>query len=292
MSRTTCWTSLVLVAGSLFWVQAVVCAQPAGETATGKPATGDPVPAAAGASADEAAAEGPAKASDDLAQQEDRKENWLLQIFGPGMWPLWACSIALVALILERRKALKPHKIIDPAMIDRVADLVGELKLDDAQKLAADSPTVVGRAWGQALHEFSLGGTNLVETMTNSTVLAFKPLKRHLLALATLGVVSPLLGLLGTVLGMIIVFHQIAATGGADKAKLAGGIGLALFTTAGGLIVAIPAILSNRYFTSRLTSIAEQAEEGISRINYRYSHAVAVGQKTAATAAAAAPETK
>lgn len=203
------------------------------------------------------------------------KSNWLMQVFGPGMWPLWICSIALVALVLERRKALRPDGVLDGAMIERVVELVGAKKLDAAQAVAAASPTVLGRAWAQGLHEFSLGGAPLGDTLTNSTVLAFKPLKRNLLALATLGVISPLFGLLGTVLGMIITFHQIAATGGADKTQLAGGIGLALFTTAGGLIVAIPAILSNRYFTSRLLGFAERAEEAISRINFRHAHASA-----------------
>ena len=223
--------------------------------------------------------DGPAGGVGELAPDEDKKTNWLFQIFGPGMWPLWVCSIALVALILERRRALRPDGIVDAAMIERVADLVAERKIEDAQRAAAESPTVLGKAWTQGLHEFSLGGTALAETLTNTTVLAFKPLKKNLLALATLGVISPLFGLLGTVLGMIITFHQIAATGGADKAKLAGGIGLALFTTAGGLIVAIPAILGNRYFASRLTGFAEQTEEAISRINYRYAHATANANK-------------
>jgi biopolymer transport protein ExbB len=206
---------------------------------------------------------------------ENVKSNWAGQIFGPGMWPLWICSIALVAFVLERRKALQPAKIIDPLMVDRIADLMAEKKLEEACNVAKISDTVLGKAWAQGLHEFSLGGTSLSETLSNSTLLAFKPLKKNLLALATIGVISPLFGLLGTVLGMIITFSQIVATGGADKAELAGGIGLALFTTAGGLIVAIPAILGNRYFASRLISLADQAEVAISRINYRYAHATA-----------------
>lgn len=235
------------------------------------PVDSEPVATKAPADADA----GPPNPAGELAPDEEKKSNWLMQVFGPGMWPLWICSIVLVALVLERRKALRPDGVLDGAMIERVVELAGEKKLDEAQEVAAASPTVLGRAWAQGLHEFSIGGAPLGDTLTNSTVLAFKPLKRNLLALATLGVISPLFGLLGTVLGMIITFHQIAATGGADKTELAGGIGLALFTTAGGLIVAIPAILSNRYFTSRLTGFAERAEEAISRINYRHAHASA-----------------
>ena len=215
------------------------------------------------------------RASDDLAEQQQRKRDFIKTIFSWGMIPIWACSIMLVALVFERRRALKPAKIIDLEMVERVADLVGGLKVEEARRLSERSNTVVGRAWAQGLHEVLLGGESIAEALTDATVLAFKPLKRNLQTLATLGVISPLFGLLGTILGMIIIFTQIAATGGADKAELAGGIGLALFTTAGGLIVAIPAILSNRYFTARLTGIAEQAEEAINRINYRYNHALA-----------------
>ncbi|MBN2582522.1 MAG: MotA/TolQ/ExbB proton channel family protein [Planctomycetes bacterium] len=264
-------------------------AQPATQAAATEAAESAADPAATPAT-DAAAPTGgearPEKASQELEAQADAKHEWLMQIFGWGMVPLWICSIILVALLFERHRALKLSRIIDAAMIEQVADLVGQLKIDEAQQVSARSSTVLGQAWAQALHEFQLGGTNLAETLTNSTVLAFKPLKRNLTALATVGVVSPLFGLLGTVLGMIITFGQIAATGGADKAELAGGIGLALFTTAGGLIVAIPAILGNRYFVAYVTTIAERAEEAISRINYRYSHAQARAQSADASAAA------
>ncbi len=203
------------------------------------------------------------------------KREWLGQIFGWGMVPLWICSVVLLALILDRRRALKPARIVDPWMFERVEELVGRLQMEEAQEMAERSETVVGQAWAQGIHEFTLGGLGLAEALTNATALAFKPLRHRLGAIATIGVISPLLGLLGTVLGMIITFGQIAATGGADKSELAGGIGLALFTTAGGLIVAIPAILSNRYFVGRIGALAEQVEEAISRVNYRYSHAMA-----------------
>ena len=120
----------------------------------------------------------------------------------------------------------------------------------------------------------------MAEALTNSSLLAFKPLKRNLQAISTSAAISPLLGLLGTVIGMIIAFAQIAATGGADKSKLADGIALALFTTAGGLIVAIPAIVSGRYFSGKLTGYAEQVEAAIDQVNYRYNHARARPDET------------
>jgi len=281
MRRAACWLALAML---VTWT----CA--AAASAADGPGTPGVVPYQPGL----ATAAVP-ETDEELGAGSFGRQDWLAQIFGWGMIPIWACSVTLVALILDRRKALRTEHIIDPAMIDEVAELVGELKLEEARRVADESATVVGRAWAQGLHEFLLGGMSLSEALTNSTLLALSPLRRRLPAIATIGVISPLFGLLGTVLGMIITFGQIAATGGADKSDLAGGIGLALFTTAGGLIVAIPAILSNRYFTGRLTGIAEQAEEGISRVNFRHSHALARAAKEKADedkAAEAAGTTK
>ena len=174
-------------------------------------------------------------AADEQPPTAGEKSVYLRQAFGWGMWPLWACSIILLALALERRSALKPSRVIDAAMIERVADHVTRLEMESARQAAAESKTVIGQAWAQGFQEFLLGGMSLSEALTNATALSLKPLKRNLRALSTLGDVSPLFGLLGTIVGMIIIFSQIAATGGADKGELAGGIGLALFTTAGGL---------------------------------------------------------
>ena len=191
-------------------------------------------------------------------------------IFGIGMWPIWFCSFVLIALIFERIKGLKREKVIDRTMIDSFTDHISKHDIDKALSVAKDSDTVVGKAWAQALEEFKLGGVSIHDALTNKSLLAFKPLKRNLQAIATLGVISPLFGLLGTISGMILTFQQISATGGADKSELAMGIGLALFTTAGGLIVAIPAIVSGRFFNSRLISYAEEIEDDIHRVTYRY----------------------
>lgn len=210
------------------------------------------------------------KASEILKDQEQQGSDFYGAIFGPGMWPLWICSVVLIALIFERHKSLKRDHIIDRTMIDEFTKLMSERKIDDARNLAKASETVVGKAWHHGIEEFKLGGVSIQDALTDKTLLAFKPLKRNLQAIATLGVISPLLGLLGTVAGMIITFQQIAATGGADKASLADGIALALLTTAGGLIVAIPAIISGRFFNSRLIGLAEEVEDDIHRVNYRY----------------------
>lgn len=209
------------------------------------------------------------------------------EIFSWGMSPLWVCSIILFAMVIERFRTLKPEKVIDQALIERVCALAVEGKIDDAQKACSENPTVLGKAWAQGLTEFRLGGTSLVEALTTATVLHLKPLKRNLAGIATIGVICPLFGLLGTIIGMIITFTHISIAGGANKSAIAGGIAFALVKTAGGLVVAIPAIVMGRYFQTRLTALADLAEAGINRVNHRYIHGKAAPAE--ATTAPVAP---
>ncbi len=196
--------------------------------------------------------------------------------FSPAMWPLWACSITLLTLIIEKLKSLQASRILDPDLTEKIFESIKDLDIKDAEGIAERSDTLIGKAWAQGLHEFSLGGISLHNALTEASELALKPLKKYLSAIATIGVISPLLGLLGTIIGMIITFSHIsAATGGsADKAALAGGISMALFTTAAGLIIAIPAIISGRYFSSKIIHYAEFVEADINKANYLYNHSL------------------
>ncbi len=191
------------------------------------------------------------------------------------MIPLWITSIVLLSLLIERLRALKDGRIIDQGMIDTVTERMGEGDVAGAREAATASDTVLGRAWAQALHEFELGGVGLSDALMDATLLAFKPLKRNLTALVTIGVISPLFGLFATVVGIIISFGQMGVEGGADKAELAKAIGIALFGTAGGIILAIPAIILGRWFHARVVGYAERAEGAIHRLNYAYARSKA-----------------
>ena len=199
--------------------------------------------------------------------------DWTAQIFSLYMSPLWLCSILLLALIIDRARALSRRKIVDEAMFTAVADAIAEQDMDRAIDSAMRSETVAGTAWKQGLQEVATGGVGLKDALTDASLLALKPLKRNLQGIATIAVISPLIGLLGTIIGMIMTFDQIAIAGGADKAALATGIAVALFTTAGGMLVAIPAIIGGRFFNARLTMMAEEIEAAINRVNYRHIHA-------------------
>lgn len=207
------------------------------------------------------------------------------QLFGMAMWPLWICSLLLVAMLSERWRTIRAANILDPGMVAEVCDLLSLGDLAGAQTRAAASDSLQGKAWAHGLHEFQLGGLGLGDSLTTASLLALKPLRRNDTGIATVATIAPLFGLLGTIVGMIMTFDQIHATGGADKAELAGGISTALFTTAGGLIVALPAIIGGRYFRARLRAYADHIEADINRANYRLAHHRA-GEMDAASAGA------
>lgn len=229
---------------------------------------------------------GSTRAADIVAGKEDSGFNVIGEVFSWGMAPLWICSFLLVAFVIERFRSLKPENVLDPELTERVGTLAGEGRIDEAKAACEASNAVIGKAWAHGLAEFRLGGTSLIDALTTATVLHFKPLKRNLAAIATIGVICPLFGLLGTIVGMIITFTHISTAGGANKAAIAGGIAFALVKTAGGLVVAIPAIVMGRYFQARFTGLAEQAESAINRVNHRHLHGKAPAQAAAPVAAA------
>ncbi len=211
--------------------------------------------------------------SSELNQQQTESTNWFAQLFGVGMWPLWILSIILIMLVLERKKSLQRELIIDSQAIDSCIDALSQNNIDQADTAVSASQSILCQAWSQGLKVFKRGREPLAGALTTTSTLALKPLKRNVTAITTIGVIAPLLGLLGTVIGMIITFAQIEATGGADKSALAGGISVALFTTAGGLVIAIPAIVSSRFFNNMLVNYAEEIELAINRADYCFEEA-------------------
>lgn len=197
----------------------------------------------------------------------------LHQILGPGMWPLWACSLALVALILNRSRALRRGRVVEAALAGRIREQVARLDFAAAEEEARKSPTLLGRAWADGLREFRAGGLSLGEALSNASGVVIRPLKRNLNHIATIGVIAPMFGLIGTVIGMILTFSTLAQTGGVDKAKLASGLAFALYKTAGGLIVAIPAIVAGRAFQGKIAAYAAEAETAIQDVHYAHIHA-------------------
>ena len=182
----------------------------------------------------------------------------IIQAAGWPIWPLIACSILGLALIIERFISLKTAKIAPPQLLDEVlsasrTELPKTEVIDQLQQSSA-----LGEVLASGLRALQTKPTSSEEELRNALessgrIVAHK-LERYLSALATIASVAPLLGLFGTVIGMIEIFGSQAPAGGTggNPAQLAHGISIALYNTAFGLIIAIPALIFWRYFRARV----------------------------------------
>ncbi|MFZ4479437.1 MAG: MotA/TolQ/ExbB proton channel family protein [Rhodoferax sp.] len=183
----------------------------------------------------------------------------IIQAAGWPIWPLIACSILALALVIERFVSLKTARIAPPNLLEEVLSV---------SRTAVPSPDVVNQlAKNSALGEVLASGlralnanprcseADLRSTMEGAGRMVAHRLERYLSALATIASAAPLMGLFGTVVGMIEIFGSQTPAGGAtagNPAQLAHGISVALYNTAFGLIVAIPSLIFWRYFRARL----------------------------------------
>ena len=195
----------------------------------------------------------------------------IIQAAGWPIWPLIACSVLALALVIERFGSLKVRKVAPPMLVDEAITV---------SKTAVPAPDVVTQLeqnslLGEVLASgFRALNTNprisdadLRATLEGAGQLAAHKLERYLAALATIASAAPLLGLLGTVIGMIEIFGSQSgsgavgsSTGGGNPAQLAQGISIALYNTAFGLMVAIPSLIFWRYFRAQVDGHLLQME--------------------------------
>lgn len=178
------------------------------------------------------------------------------------MLPLVLCSIAVVAIALERYWALLPTNILPKNLTAEVWHQYkdqGQLSNDKLRSLRNSSP--LGHILAAGIANASHGRDTVKESMEAAASQVLHDLERFLTALGVIATIAPLIGLLGTVTGMIDVFAAIVTEGTSDASLLAGGISKALITTAAGLSVAIPATMLDRYFGRRIESIAVSLEK-------------------------------
>jgi biopolymer transport protein ExbB len=176
----------------------------------------------------------------------------IIQAAGWPIWPLILCSVVGLALVIERLVALRARRIAPPTLIDEVLAVSRSSlpAMDVVNKLADNS--VLGQVLAAGLRavivEPRITERALRLSFENAGRAAAQQLERYLNALGTIAAAAPLLGLLGTVVGMIEIFGSQAPTGAANPAALAHGISVALYNTAFGLIIAIPSLMFYRYF--------------------------------------------
>ena len=172
-----------------------------------------------------------------------------------------AGSVTAMAIVIERSLALKPERIAPPHLLAGVWQQLkaGELDAVRLKQLRQGSP--LGAILAAGLANRAQGRDIMKESIQEAAGHVIHDLGRYLNTLGTIAAVTPLLGLLGTVIGMIRVFTEITVQGTGNANALAGGISEALITTAAGLAVAIPSLVMHRYFTGKIDAIVVGLEQ-------------------------------
>ena len=177
--------------------------------------------------------------------------------------PILLCSVLALAIFLERLIRFAQVRFRGFELVERVARFMREGDDDQALNLAMGSNSPMGRVLTHALEVKDQDKETLEAVIVHSTDEEVRELSRYLQALATIGSMAPLLGLLGTVLGMIKAFMVIQQMGGkVNAAVLAGGIWEAMLTTALGLAVALPTMVAHSYLVSRVDKYEAQLKDG------------------------------
>lgn len=171
------------------------------------------------------------------------------------------CSIVVLAICIERLYTLNPKKIAPPHLLATVWKQLKAGEMDAARLKSLKQSSHLGRILAAGLGNAYHGREVMKESIQEAASHVVHDMERYLNTLGTIAAVAPLLGLLGTVLGMIRVFAEIMAQGTGNASVLAGGISEALITTAAGLTVAIPALAMHRYFIGKIDAIVVELEQ-------------------------------
>jgi len=177
------------------------------------------------------------------------------------MVPIILCSILAVAITLERLWTLREQRVVPTELTDKVWQWVENRALSDKQVLALQQHSPLGSVLAAGLANRHRDRSVMVQAIEDAGRHVAHDLERYLNTLGTIAAASPLLGLLGTVTGMIRTFKAITVAGIGNPTAMAGGIAEALITTAAGLLVAIPALFAYRYLRGRVDTLVIQMEK-------------------------------
>jgi biopolymer transport protein ExbB len=189
----------------------------------------------------------------------------IIQAAGWPIWPLLLTSIIAVALIIERSVSLREGKIVPPTLLEQVTSVYARqgLNADILDKLAKDSP--LGEVLAAGLRNEKSPRQVMKEAIEESGRAVAHNLERFLTTLGTIATAAPLLGLFGTVVGMIEIFGS-QAPGGTNPQQLAHGISIALYNTAFGIAISIPSLIFYRHFKNKVDGFVVQMEQAASKL--------------------------
>ncbi|EPJ47934.1 MAG: motA/TolQ/ExbB proton channel family protein [Osedax symbiont Rs1] len=193
----------------------------------------------------------------------------MLEVLLSGGWlmvPIVICSVLSLAISLERAISLRTCNVTPTDLMSSVWLWVksDQMTTERMQEMKSSSP--LGAIIIAGLNSASLSRERMQESIQEAAAIVVHDLERNLTALGTIAAITPLLGLLGTVIGMIKVFTAIMLEGSGDTSVLAGGISEALITTAAGMCVAIPTLIFHRYFHRKIDSLVIEMEQQAVRL--------------------------
>lgn len=188
----------------------------------------------------------------------------MFDLIAAGGWlmlPIMLCSVAVIAISAERFWTLNPARIAPRHLLAQVWSWIKNNQIDAAKLRELKQSSPLGQILAAGLSNSKHGRDVMKDSIQEAAHQVIHELERYVGILGTIAAIAPLLGLLGTVFGMIKVFTAIMVEGSGNTAVLAGGISEALITTAAGLCVAIPAMICHRFFQRRIDSVVVAMEE-------------------------------
>ena len=188
----------------------------------------------------------------------------MLNIVQAAGWPIWlliTCSIIALAIIGERLWTLRPILVAPRELLQNVVNEYREHGVNNDMLLKVATTSPLGRIFAAGLYNVRSSREIMKEAIEEAGRAVAVELERFLTSLGTIAAIAPLLGLFGTVVGMIEIFGANDPTSGGNPEQLAHGISVALYNTAFGLIVAIPSMIFYRYFRSKVDRLIVEMEQ-------------------------------
>jgi biopolymer transport protein ExbB len=200
----------------------------------------------------------------DLTLQEQIRGLWVDT--GWMAWPLAFCLVLGIIVIIVKFISLTAKASRTRKILKEVDELLTQQRIREALELTRDTDAPAAKILYAGLERHTEGTDRVMKAIENQGLIEMSKLERGLVILATLTNIAPLLGFLGTVIGMILAFQSIEAAGEVEATLVAGGIKVALLTTAFGLMIAIPVSIGHNYFVSRIDALVIDMEESAQKM--------------------------
>jgi len=200
----------------------------------------------------------------ELTWQEQLRTNW--DATGGMRWPLAICLIVGIIVIVIKFISLTAKSSKTKKVLKEVDELLTQQRIKEALELTRETNAPAAKILNAGLERHDEGTERVMKAIENQGLIEMSKLESWLVVLATLTNIAPLLGFLGTVIGMILAFQSIEAAGEVEATLVAGGIKVALLTTAAGLMIAIPVSIGHNYFVAKIDSLVIDMEESAQKM--------------------------